>query len=75
MNLNLFRRYVIHTWDCGDGKQTERIHYSRFRGTKDRLLRRFYRDDFTETWFYGNATQYESYEKIKRTNRIKKRHR
>ena len=74
MNLSKFRRYIIHRWDTGDGEHCERIHYSCFRGIKDKDLKRFYRDDDTFFWSYSRDGNYEQWQKVKRTDR-KVRHR
>ena len=76
MNLNKFRRYVIHRWDAGDGECCERIHYSCFRGVKDKTLKLFYRDNNIFSYYLGCGGQYEEFEKVKRTDRkVKRRNR
>ena len=69
MNLNKFRRYIIHRWDNGEGEQCEKVHYSRFRGTEDKDLKRFYKDDDTFSWSYSQDGNYEEWEKVKRSKK------
>ena len=74
MNLNKFRRYVIHKWDAGDGVCCERVHHSCFRGIKDNFLKWFYRDNNILSYYSVGGGQYEEFEKVKRTDK-KVRHR
>ncbi len=76
MNTNKYKRFLIHRWDTGSGEFWEKVHHSCFRGTKDKDLKRFYKDNDIISWTYSRGGNYEEWEKVKRTDKkVKHRHR